>query len=256
MPSDLASTGALPRSARRRGGGELARYLNLRFVEDDTLARKAMATEWSTLGLKSGRSCSIAAIRCRMRRPGPRLLMGMLVAGDAQPSVAGDWAAATAREDPRLIMDLLRLCRETRRREKFGYMLAAIFTLPGLWPDRDRAVIRRDPGARGSGSAYSASLPMGSCWASSPRPLPRSTRTIRWRGAGSRNPLRAALRGLAQAAGKARVLHRPPHSSVFVIGLGIGLAVGLSVGVGLSWLDGRQCRSRSTRRLSSRRAGT
>lgn len=34
--------------------------------------------------------------------------------------------------------------------------------------------------------------------------------------------------------------YRPPHSSVFVIGLGIGLAVGLSVGVGLTWLDGRR----------------
>src|SRR5690349_5449972 len=33
--------------------------------------------------------------------------------------------------------------------------------------------------------------------------------------------------------------YRPPHSSVFVIGLGIGLAVGLSIGVGLTWLDGR-----------------
>jgi hypothetical protein len=34
--------------------------------------------------------------------------------------------------------------------------------------------------------------------------------------------------------------YRPPHSSVFVIGLGIGLAVGLSIGVGLTWLDGRR----------------
>jgi polysaccharide deacetylase 2 family uncharacterized protein YibQ len=34
--------------------------------------------------------------------------------------------------------------------------------------------------------------------------------------------------------------YRPPHSSVFVIGLGIGLAVGLSVGVGLTWLDGKR----------------
>jgi hypothetical protein len=64
---------------------------------------------------------------------GPRLLMGMHVAGDAAPAVAGDWAAATAREDPRLIMDLLRLCRETKRREAFGTLLAYAFTLPGLW---------------------------------------------------------------------------------------------------------------------------
>jgi polysaccharide deacetylase 2 family uncharacterized protein YibQ len=34
--------------------------------------------------------------------------------------------------------------------------------------------------------------------------------------------------------------YRPPHSSVFVIGLGIGLAVGLSIGVGLTWLDGKR----------------
>jgi len=33
--------------------------------------------------------------------------------------------------------------------------------------------------------------------------------------------------------------YRPPHSSVFVIGLGIGLAVGLSLGVGVTWLDNR-----------------
>ncbi|GAB2178942.1 divergent polysaccharide deacetylase family protein [Dongia sp. agr-C8] len=33
---------------------------------------------------------------------------------------------------------------------------------------------------------------------------------------------------------------RPPHSSVFVIGIGIGLAVGLSIGVGLTWLDGKR----------------
>jgi len=64
---------------------------------------------------------------------GPRLLMGMHVVGDAAPAVAGDWAAATAREDPRLVMDLLRLCRDTRRREKFGYLLAYLFAVPGLW---------------------------------------------------------------------------------------------------------------------------
>ncbi|WP_395021613.1 divergent polysaccharide deacetylase family protein [Dongia sp.] len=34
--------------------------------------------------------------------------------------------------------------------------------------------------------------------------------------------------------------YRPPHSSVFVIGIGIGLAVGLSLGVGLTWLDGKR----------------
>jgi hypothetical protein len=59
--------------------------------------------------------------------------MGMHTAGDASPAVAGDWAAATSREDPRLIMDLLRLCRDIKRREKFGYMLAVVFTVPGLW---------------------------------------------------------------------------------------------------------------------------
>jgi cation transport ATPase len=125
-------TGALLDRRGAEGGAELARYLGLRFVEDDTLARKAMATEWSTHGLKSvivqhrGDPVPDAPV-------GPRLLMGMKVTGDAVPAVAGDWAAATVREDPRLIMDLLRLCRDTRRREKFGYLLAAIFTLPGLW---------------------------------------------------------------------------------------------------------------------------
>jgi cation transport ATPase len=125
-------TGALLDRRGAEGGGELARYLNLRFVEDDTLARKAMATEWSTLGLKPvivqhrGDPVPDAPV-------GPRLLMGMHGTGDAAPAVAGEWAAATAREDPRLIMDLLRLCRDIRRREKFGYLLAAVFTVPGLW---------------------------------------------------------------------------------------------------------------------------
>jgi hypothetical protein len=125
-------TGALLDRRGAEGGGELARYLNLRFVEDDTLARKAMATEWSTLGLKPvivqhrGDPVPDAPV-------GPRLLMGMHAVGDAAPAVAGDWAAATAREDPRLIMDLLRLCRDIKRREKFGYLLAAVFTVPGLW---------------------------------------------------------------------------------------------------------------------------
>jgi cation transport ATPase len=125
-------TGALLDRRGAEGGGELARYLNLRFVEDDTLARKAMATEWSTLGLKPvivqhrGDPVPDAPV-------GPRLLMGMQVAGEAAPAVAGDWAAATAREDPRLIMDLLRLCRDTKRRETFGYLLATVFSVPGLW---------------------------------------------------------------------------------------------------------------------------
>ncbi|WP_395021611.1 hypothetical protein [Dongia sp.] len=125
-------TGALLDRRGAEGGGEIARYLNLRFVEDDTLARKAMATEWSTLGLKPvivqhrGDPVPDAPV-------GPRLLMGMRAIGEAAPAVAGDWAAATAREDPRLVMDLLRLCRDTRRREKFGYLLATVFTVPGLW---------------------------------------------------------------------------------------------------------------------------
>src|SRR6185369_5012366 len=125
-------TGALLDRRGAEGGGELARYLNLRFVEDDTLARKAMATEWSTLGLKP-------AIVQHRGDPvpdapvGPRLLMGMHTVDDAAPAVAGDWAAATSREDPRLIMDLLRLCRDIKRREKFGYLLATAFTVPSLW---------------------------------------------------------------------------------------------------------------------------
>jgi cation transport ATPase len=125
-------TGALLDRRGAEGSGELARYLGLRFVEDDTLARKAMATEWSTLGLKPvivqhrGDPVPDAPV-------GPRLLMGMHATGDAAPAVAGDWAAATAREDPRLVMDLLRLCHETKRREKFGYLLATVFTVPGLW---------------------------------------------------------------------------------------------------------------------------
>jgi hypothetical protein len=125
-------TGALLDRRGAEGGADLARYLGLRFVEDDTLARKAMATEWSTLGLKSvivqhrGDAVPDAPV-------GPRLLMGMKVTGDAAPAVAGDWAAATPREDPRLILDLLRLCRDTKRREKLGYLLAVLFALPGLW---------------------------------------------------------------------------------------------------------------------------
>jgi cation transport ATPase len=125
-------TGALLDRRGAEGGADLARYLDLRFVEDDTLARKAMATEWSTLGLKSvivqHRGDPVPDVPA-----GPRLLMGMKVTGDAVPAVAGNWAAATAREDPRLILDLLRLCRDTKRREKFGYLLAAAFSVPGLW---------------------------------------------------------------------------------------------------------------------------
>jgi cation transport ATPase len=125
-------TGAMLDRRGAEGGAELARYLGLRFVEDDSLARKAMATEWSTLGLRS-------VIVQHRGDPvpdaptGPRLLMGLRVVGDATPAVAGDWSAATPREDPRLVMDLLRLCRDTRRREKFGYLLAYVFTVPSLW---------------------------------------------------------------------------------------------------------------------------
>jgi len=129
-------TGALLDRRGAEGGAELARYLGLRFVEDDTLARKAMATEWNTLRLRaviaqhSGDPVPDAPV-------GPRLLLGMHVGsstgGDTVPAVAGDWAATTPREDPRLILDLLRLCRDTRRREKFGYLLAYVFTVPGLW---------------------------------------------------------------------------------------------------------------------------
>lgn len=125
-------TGALLDRSGAEGGAEIARYLALRFVEDDTLARKAMATEWSTLGLKPvivqhrGDPVPDAPL-------GPRLLLGVHVAGDAAPVLAGDWAATTPREDPRLVMDLLRLARDTRRREKFGYLLATAFAVPGLW---------------------------------------------------------------------------------------------------------------------------
>src|SRR5256885_11164824 len=49
-----------------------------------------------------------------------------------------------------------------------------------------------------------------------------------------------AWRKLPQKTVGKVLAYRPPHSSVFVIGLGIGLAVGLSVGVGITWLDGRR----------------
>ena len=50
----------------------------------------------------------------------------------------------------------------------------------------------------------------------------------------------AAWRKLPQKTIGKVLAYRPPHSSVFVIGLGIGLAVGLSAGIGLTWLDGRR----------------
>src|SRR4051812_4044436 len=50
----------------------------------------------------------------------------------------------------------------------------------------------------------------------------------------------AAWRKLPRRIATGVLAYRPPHSSVFVIGLAIGLAVGLSVGVGLSWLDGKR----------------
>jgi cation transport ATPase len=125
-------TGALLDRRGAEGGAEIARYLSLRFVEDDTLARKAMATEWSTHRLKPvivqhrGDPVPDAPV-------GPRLLLGLHVAGEAAPAVAGDWAATTPREDPRLVMDLLRLAQATRRREAFGVLLAYVFAVPGLW---------------------------------------------------------------------------------------------------------------------------
>src|SRR3954463_3530137 len=50
----------------------------------------------------------------------------------------------------------------------------------------------------------------------------------------------AAWRKLPRRIVTGMLAYRPPHSSVFVIGIGIGLAVGLSIGVGLTWLDGHQ----------------
>ncbi|HVT53993.1 MAG TPA: hypothetical protein VHE77_20610 [Dongiaceae bacterium] len=124
-------TGALLDRRDVPGGAELARYLNLRLVEDDSLAQKAMATEWETLRLKP------VIVQHRGDPPptapvGPRLLLAARFRQDGG-AVAGGWAAATERGDPRLILDLLRLMRQTRRRERLGYLLAYVFCLPGLW---------------------------------------------------------------------------------------------------------------------------
>jgi cation transport ATPase len=124
-------TGALIDRRDVPGGAELARYLNLRLVEDDALAQKAMATEWETLRLKT------VIAQHRGDAPpaapaGPRLLVAARFKQDGG-AVAGGWVAATERGDPRLILDLLRLMRATRRREQLGYLLAYVFCLPGLW---------------------------------------------------------------------------------------------------------------------------
>ncbi|HEY4161696.1 MAG TPA: hypothetical protein VGM59_01455 [Dongiaceae bacterium] len=114
------------------GGAELARSLGLRLVEDDRMARKAMATEWETLGLRA----AIAQYRgdpAPESPIGPRLLLGARFAADPRKMMEGGWSAATERRDPRLVLDLVRLARETRRRERYGYFLAYIFSLPGLW---------------------------------------------------------------------------------------------------------------------------
>jgi len=50
----------------------------------------------------------------------------------------------------------------------------------------------------------------------------------------------AAWRKLPRKSFGKLFAYRPPHSSVFVIGLGIGLAAGLSIGVGVTWLDGKR----------------
>ena len=124
-------TGALLDRRDVPGGAELARYLNLRLVEDDALAQKAMATEWETLRLKSvivqHRGDALPAAPA-----GPRLLVAARFKQDGG-AMAGGWVAATERGDPRLILDLLRLMRGTRRRERLGYLLAYVFCLPGLW---------------------------------------------------------------------------------------------------------------------------
>jgi cation transport ATPase len=124
-------TGALLDRRDVAGGVELARYLNLRLVEDDALAQKAMATEWETLRLRpviaQHRGDALPAAPA-----GPRLLVSARLNQDGGAS-AGGWVAATERGDPRLILDLLRLMRGTRRRERMGYLLAYVFCLPGLW---------------------------------------------------------------------------------------------------------------------------
>lgn len=124
-------TGALLDRQDLAGGAELARYLNLRLVEDDALARKAMATEWDTLQLRP------VIVQHRgdpapEAPAGPRLLLGARFNQDAA-AVAGGWTAATERGDPRLILDLLRLAHATRRRQTLGYLLVAVFCVPGLW---------------------------------------------------------------------------------------------------------------------------
>jgi hypothetical protein len=124
-------TGALLDRRDVAGGTELARYLSLRLVEDDALAQKAMATEWETLRLKPviaqhrGDALPVAPV-------GPRLLLAARFKQDGG-SAAGGWVAATERGDPRLVLDLLRLMRNVRRRERLGYLLAYVFCLPGLW---------------------------------------------------------------------------------------------------------------------------
>ncbi|HVM82461.1 MAG TPA: hypothetical protein VMW18_01125 [Candidatus Binatia bacterium] len=124
--------GALMDRRDMEGGAELARYLGLRLVEDDILARKAMETEWTTAGLRPvivqhrGDPLPVAP-------DGPRLLMGARFDRQDGLAVAGGWSAATEREDPRLILDLLRIARETQRREKLGLLLAYVFSVPGLW---------------------------------------------------------------------------------------------------------------------------
>jgi hypothetical protein len=124
-------TGALIDRRDVAGGAELARYLNLRLVEDDALAQKAMATEWETLRLRPAiaqhRGDALPAAPA-----GPRLLMAARFKLDGG-AVAGGWTAATERGDPRLILDLLRLTRVTKRRERLGYLLAYVFCLPGLY---------------------------------------------------------------------------------------------------------------------------
>ncbi len=124
-------TGALLDRRDVAGGAELARYLGLRLVEDDALARKAMATEWETLRLKpviaQHRGDALPAAPT-----GPRLLLAARFKQDGG-AVAGGWAAATERGDPRLILDLLRLTRVTQRRETLGYLLVYVFCVPGLW---------------------------------------------------------------------------------------------------------------------------
>jgi polysaccharide deacetylase 2 family uncharacterized protein YibQ len=58
-----------------------------------------------------------------------------------------------------------------------------------------------------------------------------------------RRPKKSAFARRMNAWGKLPqklLAYRPPHSVVFVIGLGIGLAAGLSIGIGLTWLDGKR----------------